>query len=147
MATAGKNHLYFRLAASEAGLAKGYLFAMGVPPPTNLEYKDHSERVPQGEGGESRHGFHVLLWTWERLTLLQLKVICDIVFNSSGLVYCSSPRSNGATEGYGWVDAYGRPSLSDPSPVGPIASATGIIVGNVSLTLNNLIIVNNPASF
>lgn len=140
------NHLYFRLAASEAGLAKGYLFAHGIPAP-QVEYRDHSVKVSQSDGGQARHGYKTVSLLWATLTREQGASLRAIVEGAGSTIYASFPRGNGAGEGWDFIDVSGKPQMPDMAPDDTLAGRQTWIYQNVQLVINNLTIINQPASF
>lgn len=140
------NRLYYRLATSEAGLAKGYLFAQGVPPPTNTEYRDHAAKVPVSTGGEARHGYRSVTFLWDVLDARQAGVLRGIIEGAGTTIYATFAKFNGESLGTDWVDVSGKPSMPDLAPAQTITQQ-GVIFQNVQLRINAVTILNEPADF
>ena len=139
--------LGWRIASTEAGLQIGALFARGIPPPDVSEYKDYSERRPQSQGGQSRHGFKNVTVVWNQLDIKQSNALRDVIqagIDAVGFVYLTLDRSNGSASGWDWIDVYGYPQMPD---FRPIANSGGQMHGSTTFVLNALVIVNDPASF
>ena len=141
-----------RLATTEAGLSKGYLiFSWGLPPPSLPVYADHSAKVALSNGGQAIRGYTSFSLTWDRgvLSNQQAWVLRDLV----EAALATGGKQLFATVDYGWnstnapghwVDLKGEPHLGDFTPVG---NTGGLLKDQVTLFVNNLTEVNNPASF
>lgn len=140
----------WRIAVSEAALPLGSLMARGIPTPTQIEYRDHSVRVEQSEGSEARHGYHQCTILWLSLTPAQafaIRLAVEYAHANGGLLYMTINRAFGNTIGDEWVDVRGRPRLSDIAPAAPLFGSTGgWLAENVTLTLVNVVVLNNPAT-
>lgn len=139
----------WRIATTEGLLPSGLFIARGIPTPTQIEYRDHSVRVEQSEGGEARHGYHVFSALWLSLTPEQsyyLRAITEFARTNSGLLYMTVNRAMGAAIGDEWVDIRGRPRLSDIIPAAPIFASSGWMAQNIQLTLVNVVVLANPAA-
>ena len=140
----------WRIANAEADLPSNPLFSHGIPSPTQVEYRDHTTRISQSEGGVARHGYINCKMLWLKLTPNQATIIRDFVDDAksgSGLLYLTINRLDGSTSGYGWVDISGRPSLSDIVPDQPIVGASGYLHSNVLLEMSNITILDDTPSF
>ena len=139
--------LGWRIASTEAGLQTGAFFARGIPPPDVFEYRDYSERRPQSQGGQSRHGYKNTTLVWNSLDIKQSNALREVIqagIDDVGNVYLTLDRSNGSASGRDWIDVYGKPQMPDfrPQP-----NSSGRLHGSVSFVLNAIVIVNDPASF
>jgi hypothetical protein len=144
------SNLGWRLASTEAGLQKGNFFVWKIPPPSTFEYKDYSTRMPQSQGGQSRHGYSSITILWEGLDTAQshaLRFIVEAGLNDAGFVYLTIDRSNGNASGRDWIDVRVRPEMPDFRPRAPVAGSNGILHDQVRFFGNDLFIVNDPASF
>lgn len=139
-----------RLATTEAGLANGYLvFSWQLPSPTLPVYNDHSARVDLAGGGQSLRGFQNLVFSWDRLGIQQLNVLSALVGaaldTANGVLFATISKGwNGTGKTGDWIDVSGRPHPVRSVPVG---GSHGLMFDDVALTLGNLTIVNDPASF
>lgn len=137
-----------RLGSSEAGLSRGYIIhSLGIPKPTQPIYNDHSVQVALSDGGVAKRGWPSIILLWDDLTVVQVRVLREIVDAAitAGYLYVTADKSWNGSEGLGyWVDFRGRPALSD-SPPSP--GTSGLLRENISLTIDNLETVNDPASF
>jgi hypothetical protein len=140
------NHLYFRLATSEAGLTKGYLFTQGLPPP-QPDFNDYSVKVSQSDGGEARHGYQNVTLLWEALTRSQGARLRQLVEDSNGTIYATFPRADGKSAGWDYIDVSGVPLIPDMAPSAVPQARGGWVYQNVQLVIRNITIVNDPASF
>jgi hypothetical protein len=146
-----RNKLRWRIATTEAGLAKNWFIGLGIPEPTQIEYMDHSVKNAQSEGGTARHGYHSVQLMWRKLSpyqAYQLKSNHDAaVASATGLLFMTVSRLDATNPGADWIDISGRPDMSPVAPEQPIISANGYSHANIILTLNNVSVVNDPASF
>lgn len=140
-------NLGWRIASTEAGLQIGAFFARGIPPPDVSDYRDYSERKPQSQGGQARHGYKNITLVWNRLDTKQSNALREVIqagIDNVGDVYLTLDRSNGSASGRDWIDVYGKPQMPDFEVV---ANSGGKMHGNVEFVLNAITIVNDPASF
>lgn len=141
----------WRIALTEPLLASGWFIARGLPEPSQVEFKGHTSKSPQSEGGVGRHGYLNVTLLWTKLTLSQANTLRDLyndsVAQASGLLFMSILRMDGTNPGKDWIDVSGRPDLSDIVADAPIIGARGFMVSNITLKLGNVAIVNDPASF
>jgi len=140
----------WRIANTEADLPANPLFVHNVPSPTQIEYRDHTTRISQSEGGIARHGYINAKILWTKLTPNQASLIRDFVETAksgTGLLYMTINKLDGSADSYGWMDVSGRPNLSDIVPDQPIVGATGYLHSNVVLELNNITILDDTPSF
>lgn len=140
------NQLYFRLAATEAGLNKGYLFKYGLPAP-QPEYRDYSVKASQSDGGEAKHGYKIVTFLWPELSREQGHQLRQLVESGNGTIYATFPRADGKKDGWDFIDVSGTPLVPDMSPANPIAGTDSWLYQNVQLIIRNITIVNEPASF
>ena len=140
----------WRIANAEADLPANILFAYGIPTPTQIEYRDHTTRISQSEGGIARHGYINAKILWTKLTPYQATVIRDFVETAksgTGLLYMTINRLDGSTGTYGWIDLSGRPTLADIVPDQPIVGSTGYLHSNIVLELSNITVLDDTPSF
>jgi len=140
----------WRIANAEADLPMNPLFAHGIPSPTQIEYKDHTTRISQSEGGVARHGYINLKVMWGKLTTSQastLRTFVETAKSGTGLLYMTINKLDGSASNYGWVDISGRPTLSDIVPDQPIVASTGYLHSNIVLELSNITILDDTPSF
>ena len=143
-------NLGWRIASTEAGLQKGNFFVWKIPPPDSFEFKDYSTKMPQSQGGQSRHGFPNITILWTSMAPLQSQALRFLIqegLDDAGFVYLTIDRSNGTSSGRDWIDVRVRPEMPDFRPQSQVASSDGIMHGQVRFYGNDLFIVNDPASF
>lgn len=145
-----RNRLRWRIATTEAGLASGWFIGLGLPEPTQIEYNDHSTKNPQSEGGTARHGYHGARILWRKMSVnqaYQIKNRVDAaIASATGLLFMTIVRLDGSSPGADWIDISARPDMGPIAPEAPIIGATGYSHNNVVLNLNNITVVNDPAS-
>ncbi len=137
----------YRMALTEAGLAEGFLQALGIPKPINT-YKAYQTQLPQSTGGQKRTGYKNDVWQWLQLTPTQANEVCELVesaLSGDGVLYVTLPRANGENAGMDWIDAYGIPSY--PEIVKTQEVGTNIyVLQSVILRINNITIVNEVST-
>lgn len=135
-----------RLSITEADLVYGWLYNLELPPPVMI-YRDHTEKRPAGRGGQATHGFiSVELYWADVLTVRQadkLKTLVEDALDSvEGVLYVTADRKNGLND---WVDFKGTPLPIDVIPEDDMEDG-GTYVEDISLIINALEIVNDPAT-
>lgn len=136
-----------RIALTEAGLEKGYLFSLGIPRPST-DFKDYSTQLGQGNGGQKRLGYKNDVWQWVSLTPTQAYEICSIVeaaLSGDGVIYVTMPRANGQNAGMDWVDAYGVPSYPEIVTIQE-ANVNGRVLQSLTMRINDITIVNEVST-
>lgn len=136
----------WRIATSSAGLARGAFFARGLPPPNTPIYKDYSELVPQSQGGQTKQGYKRVDILWSELDYLQgktLRGIVDAAIAAGGTIYATIDRADGSKLANDFIDVSGvvYPLILEPVPL-----SQGRVYQNVTLTINNLTITNDPST-
>ncbi len=137
----------WRIAISQAGLTKGLFVRHGLPTPSQSQFRDHTIRKKQGDGGTAKHGYANAEILWMKLSPNQASDLKDIVdsITASGLLYMTIKPLDGS--GIAFMDIYGKPELSDIAPDAPIVGADGYLHSNVMLTLNDAGILDTTPSF
>jgi hypothetical protein len=138
----------YRLATTEAGLAKGAnFFILRLPRPDLVTYADHATRFPAGRGGESRQGFESVSVLWNRLSASQAATLRRIIEaaevtggQGNGTLYLTLPKANAGGE-Y-WIDVSGIALMPEWTPEG--GEAQGYV--NVLLRLNAVTVENDPST-
>jgi hypothetical protein len=138
------SNFYYRLAFTESGLGKGYLFSRGLPPPSTVTFKDFSGEYSQSDGGKVQHGYLSVVLMWNVLTYTQSYQLRK--YTNSSVLYATIDRNNGTKPGRDWVDVRGVPLPMNIERDRGIAGSIGGATINVTLTINNLTIVNDPSS-
>lgn len=140
------NELYFRLATSEAGLARGYLFLQGIPAP-QPEYKDYSYKASHSDGGEARHGYKTVTLLWSELDPAAGHKLRKLVEDANGTIYATILRGDGKKGGWDFIDISGIPLIPDMAPAASLSGASWWMYTNVQLIIRNVTILNEPAEF
>ena len=134
----------WRIATTEADLVRGYFHTWGLPLHLKIRYRDYSQKIPQGAGWSARHGYENLELNWEVLTQFQarfLKNIIEDALDLTGYIYLTVTPADGRSK---WIDVRGAPHVPDIESADH--SMTGIHHTNVSLFVNNVVIINDPAT-
>ena len=137
----------YRMALTEAGLAKGFLQSIGIPKPSNT-YKAYSSQLPKSTGGQKRTGYKNDTWQWVSITPTQANEICELVesaLSGDGVLYVTLPRANGENAGQDWIDAYGVPSYPEIVPIQEVG-INGLVLQSVTLRINNITVVNEVST-
>lgn len=136
--------LYWRLAPTSGTLARGYLIALGLPPPDLADYRTYTQKYPQGQGGLNRQGYKHISILWNQMDYRQLTVLTTIVDAAivNGSIYATVPKDDGSGVN-AFIDVHGIPA---PVEYTPITSARGVVYSNVSLTINAVVIDADPSA-
>jgi hypothetical protein len=137
--------LYWRLATSSGGLAKGNFFVLGLPPPNTPNYQPYTQIFPQSQGGQTQQGYENLAVLWDDMDYIALKALSDIVDAAltAGTIYITFDRAHGIKLANDFVDASGKPGILEFQP---ISNGRGVVAANVVLRVNNLTILNDPST-
>ena len=138
----------WRMTDTLVDLERSLLVRYGIPTPSQVQYKDHTKRVSQSEGGIVRHGYRNLEVLWLKLDQCQADSVRDFYEAAkagAGLLYMTVKPLDGRN--VAWMDVSGRPDLSDIAPDAPIIGARGYIHSNIKLTLNNVVVITEDPTF
>ncbi len=146
----GRHKQYYRLATSLAGLTTGYFFVIGLPEPQVPFYQPYSISIPQGLGGEGRHGYHNAFIQWDRLTRQQAFLIQNMISTvevtlgvGQAVLYATMPRTDASSDGQAWIDISGKVKM----PEWRTDNFThGMIYQPVTLNFNNVTVENEPSA-
>lgn len=142
-------NLNYRISTTGAGLAKGNFFLLNIPPPDNVEYRDHSVEVDVGLGGMVLHGYRNVRFLWTNLRPNQthrIKNLVDEALSAGTDLYLTFDRDNGDAPGRDWIDTSGTPHPMIIDRVPSVAGSRRSAHVNVELFVNNLSIVNDPST-
>lgn len=141
----------WRIANSYAELTANLLVRFNIPTPSQVSYRNHSQRISQSEGGIARHGYQNIEILWTKLSPCQAKQVRDWVEASkidnggNGLLYVTIKPLDGS--GVQWMDAAGRADLNDVAPDAPIIGASAYMHSNIVLKINNVTVLSNDPVF
>lgn len=139
-------NLFYRIALTQAGLETGAnFFVRGLPRPDLPTFKDYSERLPKGQGGESRQGYINASLLWLRLDSGAAGVLRGLIESAeagSGLIYLTIPRVDAKHTGASWIDLSGTPLMPNWENLqgGPF------IYENVVFEVNNCTVLATPST-
>lgn len=141
---------FYRISTSLAGLETGWFVARGLPEPQTPFYQPFSVRVPQGLGGEGRHGYNNGFLTWDELTREQAAIIQNLVATTevtlgigNGILYVTMPRTDASSSGSAWIDVSGKVKMPEWRTG---TWSQGIIYLPVTLSLNSVTVENEPST-
>lgn len=133
-----------RIASTLAGLPLGWLQpGWDLPFPTTPIYNPYVARISKADGGISKRGWISSRLTWVEPTITQAATLYEIA--EFGDVYATLNRGWAAVAIDDWIDVSGKVFIDND--VAPIAGANGIVLNAITLVINNITIVNDPASF
>lgn len=138
------------MALTEAGLARGLLWNKEIPIPSIAPYRDHTVIVGKSDGSNQEYGFRNITFSWDRLTALQgfyIRKIVNAARIGTGILYLTIDRDDATRPGYDWIDVSGRPGRLVLTKSGPRQRSGIDTFDNVTLTVNNLTIVNSPSNY
>lgn len=135
---------YWRISTTLLGLSNGFFIGLKLPPPDLPDFRPYSQLVPQSQGGQSEQGYISEVVFWDFMDYSQLSTLTRIVeAATNSTLWMTIDRAHG----YGlnhFIDVSG---IVRPLTFEPVSRGRGVIYANVSLTLNNITIINDPASF
>lgn len=136
--------LYWRLSANST-LARKHFFALGLPPVNTPDYKSYSERLPQGQGGQTRQGYKNVALLWDSLDHIQMRTLTRIVEAAilAGSIYATIDKADGTGLANSFIDCHGQPF---PLEYTPISNARGVVYQNVTLRINNITVDADPSA-
>lgn len=142
----------WRMAISEAALAKGSnFFILELPEPDLAYVTNHSVVWPQAQGGQARQGYVIATLFWNELTAagayaIQSRITAAEVVTEpgNGVLWLTMQRNDASNIAPGWIDVSGVALMPEFAPE---QSAQGLKYPNVTLTLNNVTIVNEPSDY
>jgi hypothetical protein len=145
------NPLYFRIATTKNGLENGAnFFVRDIPPPSDIQFRDHTQTQDVAQGGQSRHGYINAEVSWRRLKSSQATVIRDLVKtvetndgHGNGTIYLTIPRPDAEHGGLNWIDISGIVRMPEWRAT---QNGYGIVYDNVTLRVSNITIESTPSS-
>jgi hypothetical protein len=138
-----------RLATTSALLARGFLvYSWRLPVPSLPVYSNFSERVDTADGGQALRGSPSFSLTWDRLDAYQARTLRKLVEaaldTAGGVIYATIDYGwSGGSAVNSWVDVSGYPLVPQLTLAG---NTGGRAYDSVTLVVNNLTVVSNPAS-
>lgn len=136
--------LYWRLSATST-LTNQNLFALGLPPVNTSNYRTYSQIVPQSQGGATRQGYINIPILWDDMTYNQFYTVFQIneAALTAGTIYATIDKANGTGLVNSFIDISGKPQ---PLEYTVASNGRGIIYINVTLRINNVTVINDPAN-
>jgi hypothetical protein len=134
-----------RLATSQAGLLNGWLNVLGLPEPSQPVKAASSQRVNLSDGGQALRGFESVTLFWDRLEFQQARVLRKLVEDAgNNVLYVTADGGWDGSRGLGnYVDYSGRAHIPE---LVPVPSSDGLVYDSVTLFINNLAVVADPAT-
>lgn len=138
----------WRIATTQAGLPVGTFPTVGLPPVVQWFPRDYAVKTNDAEGGVSRDGFMSYEILWTRLDQAQLPAFMR-VFNLTigGDIFLTGLWYDTVNPAIRWVDMSGKPDFTDPTPNVPAFADGQQVFSTARLRLNNVILVNDPATY
>ena len=138
-----------RIATTEAALLNSYLtYSHRIPAPTVAVYNDHSQKFSATDGGVLRAGFASVRMNFTNLDRWQARKLRALAEDALALAakrlwLTIDLNWNGSDAPNSWVDVYGVPLVPD---ISPSSNSNGFLRNAVTLTVNNVVIDNDPAT-
>lgn len=139
---------FYRMGTSLAGLK--LFFTLGLPEPQQVVFRDFSVQVPQGLGGEGRHGYTQATVMWREVSRTQAARIRGMIDAAevtdgigNGTLFLTIPRTDGVSAGQAWIDISGKVSMPQFQP-GP--ATHGLVFPNFAVKLNRVTVENEPSA-
>lgn len=143
------NPFYWRLALTQATLPDGPLPMIGLPPPLQYFPKDYNIKSKSSVGGTRRQGNSSYELIWTRLDEFQKQMFDRMSSESKtdyeGVLFATVLWWDSDNPHPRWVDISGYHDVTDFSPNPGILETGEPIYANVTLTFNNVTIVQDPA--
>lgn len=148
--TVGYSNMDFlRLATTLSGLSKGYVrTSWNLPDPVLPIYNESTIRANRADGGQGLRGQRSVVLVWNDLGPIDawtLRKIVNDAIDVDGTFY-ATVNLNWVVAGAPnhWIDVNGIVIL----PTSQLADNTeGAIQSQFTLTINRVVVVNDPASF
>ncbi len=136
------------MAETLATLPRGSFPVVNLPPVAQYFPRDYSVKQNDAEGGQHRAGFMTYELLWTRMDSGQLSPLQRIFNNTiDGDMFVTGLWYDTNNPVLRWVDLKGKPDLSDATPNVP-AFAFGVqVFSTIALKLNNVVLVNDPATY
>lgn len=137
--------LNYRIGPTLSGL--DFFFLVGITTPSTANYQGFSDKAAQGDGGQATHGYKTVTLTWvnaDPKTVRRVKQYVNQALSSTKEIYLTVPYNDGSVIGRTFIDIVGRPWPIEAAEDG-IQGNWGMVYGNLTLFVNNVTIVNNPA--
>ncbi len=137
----------WRMAASLGTLPTNFLSSHRLPKPTAIAYRSWTEQFDVGEGATAEHGYINVQIVWGVLERAQLATLKDIIAAAGvNRLYMTIDKNYGDRGVEEWIDVSGYPRMSPPSPSVPVDRSTYSVFDSFTLTLNNVTVINDPAT-
>jgi hypothetical protein len=140
----------WKIATTEAGLATGSMRSLGLRKLQAAPYLDHTQVVPQGDGGQAEDGFKELTLVFRnatRLAAAQLQELIDTALAGSGLIYLTIDRNNATAAGHDWVDISAVPHRLRTNAAAPVDSPQPTIHTTIEFSCSNITVLNTPSDY
>jgi hypothetical protein len=140
----------WKIATTEAGLATGSMRSLGLRKLQTAPYRDHTQVVPQGDGGEAEDGFKELNLVFRNVTRMaaaQLQELIDIALAGSGLIYLTVDRNNATAAGRDWVDISAVPHRIRTNAAAPIDASQPTTHTTIEFSCSNVTVLNTPSDY
>ena len=144
----------YRIALTEAGLARGYWAAYDIPLPQLAPLLDSSQENARSAGGQALHGYIYMPILWQRLSMYQafrIRKFIDSAKAGTGLLYMTVDRNDTLYGGPHFVDISGYPhrarEAADDGDMAARAPGGGQYTDNYNLLMNNITIINDPSLY
>lgn len=145
---------HWRIALTEAGLAKGAFRAWEIPVPSIAPYNDASVESARSDGEQALHGFPNIDFLFEELVASQaftVRRFIDSAKSGTGWLYMTVDLNDASAPGAQWADIRGKPHRDfKNADAGPILGRQRWgqnLLENYRMFLNNVQILNNPSIY
>lgn len=109
---------------------------------------DYSTKKNDAEGGVHRDGFMTYELLWTRMVQDQLSALKRIFNATIGSdIYITGLWYDTSDPVLRWVDMKGKPDMTDATPNVPAFAYGQQVFSTISLKLNNVVIINDPAVY
>lgn len=145
----------FRIGLSQALMTSNFFQFFKIPVPTTCQFRDYSGTFSQSDGGAVQHGYATVTMLWNNLRSDQAFFLKEFVNGAlgddpagTGILYMTVLKNNADDIGRRYIDVSGVPHPLEINEAGTLNGSVGLVVyENVRLFLNDVTIINDPASF
>lgn len=138
----------WRISDQQSTLSRNSLPSVGLPPVVQWFPRDYSVKKNDAVGGIHRDGFLTYEVLWTRMDTGQLSALMRYFNLTVGSdLYFTGYWYDTVNPVVRFVDLRGKPDLSDPTPNAPAFGYGVQVFSAITLKLNNVVLINDPATY
>ena len=141
----------WRIGLSEPALSNQPFFVVGLPVPTDCEYRTFGQQRVRTNGSTSTHGFGVAEITWEVMDQAQMARLQRFVRTArlgTGLLFMTIEAGDGYALGNQFLDISGQTNAIEQRQAGPLQlRLRGDQYPNVQIILRDVQELSRPSAY